>query len=166
MARFHHVLIESNNGVKTITMNKRLIGPQFRHNLRCGGARFVCLVGREADGADAGVAAAAVALADRGQVHHLGGVGLGPRIGANRDLGAEAGLRQADGIGRVGVEVVGDELVESLERMVGDVEEDGAVALFGAAANQLQCFLVALEQRRQQIAPRTAGAALRPAASR
>ena len=48
------------------------------------------------------------------------------------------------------VQVVGDELVEAFERMIGDVEEDGAVALFGAAADQLQRLLVALEQRRQQ----------------
>src|ERR1035437_3212789 len=33
--------------------------------------------------------------------------------------------------------------------MVCDVEEDGAIALFGAAANQFQCLSVALEQRRQ-----------------
>jgi hypothetical protein len=33
------------------------------------------------------------------------------------------------------MQVVGDELVEPLQRMVGDVEEDGAVALFGAAAD-------------------------------
>ncbi len=35
--------------------------------------------------------------------------------------------------------------------MVGDVEEDGAVALFGAAADQLEGLLVALQQRRQQL---------------
>ena len=38
----------------------------------------------------------------------------------------------------MGIQIVGDELVESLQRMVGDVEEDGAVALLGAAADQLQ----------------------------
>ena len=35
--------------------------------------------------------------------------------------------------------------------MVGDVEEDGSVALFGAAADQLQRLLVPFEQRRQQL---------------
>ena len=48
------------------------------------------------------------------------------------------------------MQVVGDELVEPLGWMVGDIEEDGAVALLRTAANQLQCLLVALKQRRQE----------------
>ena len=97
------------------------------------------LVGREADGAHAGVTAAAVALADLRQVDHLRRIGLGPGIRSHGDLGAEARLRQADGVGGLRVQVVGDELVEALERVVGDVEEDGAVALFAAARGSARC---------------------------
>ena len=49
----------------------------------------------------------------------------------------------------MGKQVVRDELVETFQRMVGDIEEDRAVAFFGTAADQLQGLLVALEQWRQ-----------------
>ena len=127
-----------------------MVGAEFGDDLSGGDAGSVCLVGREADGADAGMAAAAIALADLGQVDHGGGVGFGPGIGADGDFGAEAGLGQADGVGGVGVEVVRDELVEAFEGMVGDVEEDGTGALLTAGADELEGLLVALKQRRQQ----------------
>jgi len=111
-----------------------MILAQFGHNLRRSHACLVGLIGREADGSYARVATAAIALAHLGQVHHLCGIGFGPGIGADCNLGAEARLRQADGIHRIGIEVIGNELVEAFERMIGDVEEDGSVALFGSAA--------------------------------
>ena len=43
-------------------------------------------------------------------------------------------------------QVVRDELVETLQRMVGDIEEDRPVAFFSTAADQFQGLLVALEQ--------------------
>ena len=95
------------------------------------------------------MSAAAVALADLRQVGHLRRVGLGPGIRADRDLGAEAGTGEPDGVRRLGVQKVGDELVVALLRLVGDVEEDRPVALLGALANQLDGLLVALQQRRQ-----------------
>ena len=98
------------------------------------------------------MSAAAIALADLRQVHHLCRVGFGPRIRSHRDLGAKARLRQADRVGGMGIQVVRDELVEPFQRMVGDIEEDRPVALFGAAADQFQGLLVPLQQRRQQPA--------------
>ncbi len=114
----------------------RVLASQLGHNLHGSGAGLIFLVGRKADCSDASVASSAIALAYLCQVHHLLGVGLGPGIGADGDLGAEARLRQADGVGGLGIQVIGDELVEAFERMVGDVEEDGAVAFFGATADQ------------------------------
>ena len=116
------------------------LGAEFGDDFGGGGAGAVGLLGREADGAYASVAASAVALADLGQVHHLRRVGRGPRVGADGYLGAETGFRQADGVDRVRIEVIRDELVEALERMIGDVEEDGAIALFGAAADEFERF--------------------------
>ena len=48
------------------------------------------------------------------------------------------------------MQVVGDELVEAFQLMVGDVEEDGAVFFFAARADERDGFLVALHERRQQ----------------
>ena len=73
------------------------------------------------------MAAAAVALADLRQIHHLRGIGFGPGVGAYGDLGAEARLREADGVGRLRMEIVGNELVVALEGLVDDVEVDGAL---------------------------------------
>ncbi len=52
----------------------------------------------------------------------------------------------------MGMQIIGDKLVESLKRMVGDVEEDGAVALFAAAADQFQRLFVALQQGGSRLA--------------
>jgi len=57
--------------------------PQLRHDFSRGSAGFVCLVWREADRAYAGMAAAAVTLADLREVRHFVRVGLRPRIRAN-----------------------------------------------------------------------------------
>jgi len=115
---------------------QRVFRPQLRHNFSGGNAGLVRLIGREADRAHAGMAAAAVTLADLCEIHHLGRVGLGPGIRTNRDLGAEAGFREANRISGLGMEIVRDELVIAIQRQIGEVEEDGAVALFGALADQ------------------------------
>jgi hypothetical protein len=113
-------------------------------------AGFVAAVGREGDGADAGMSSAAVALTDGGEVEHFFRMGFGPGIGADGDLGPEAGFRQADGVGGLGVNVVGDELVVSLHGLIADVEVDGAVFRFGAVADEAEGFFVALEERREE----------------
>ena len=115
---------------------QRIFCPQLRHDFSGGHAGLVGLVGGEADGAHAGMAAASVTLADLREVRHFGRVGLGPGIRANRNLGAEAGPGEADGISGLGMEIVRDELVVAIQRQIGEVEEDGAVALFGALADQ------------------------------
>jgi len=56
------------------------LGTQSSHNRSGRGARILFLVGRKADGTDAGVAAAAVALADLRQIHHPVRIDLGPGV--------------------------------------------------------------------------------------
>jgi len=98
------------------------------------------------------VASSAIALADGGEVDHVLGRSLGPGIGADGDFGAEAGLREADGIGGLGVQVVGDELVVALEGLVSDVEVDGALLRLGAGADEIDGALVTLEERGRRLA--------------
>lgn len=71
---------------------ERVLLAQFGHDFGGRGAGLLFAIGRKADGADAGMAAAAVSLADLGEVDHGCGVGLGPGIGTDGHLGAEAGL--------------------------------------------------------------------------
>ena len=73
-----------------------------------------------------------IPLADGGQIDQIGWLDLGPGVGADGDLGAEAGFGEADGVGGVGVQIVGDELVEAFHGVVGDVEEDGSLFELGA----------------------------------
>ena len=79
------------------------MGAELGDDFGGGFAGFVAAVGGKGDGANAGVSSAAVALADGGEVEHPCRVGLGPGIGANGNLGAEAGFREADGVGGFGM---------------------------------------------------------------
>src|SRR5450631_2105359 len=128
-----------------------VVGAEVGDDFRCCRSSEFGLVRRKADGADAGVSPAAVALAYRSEIDHGGGVDFRPGIGANGDLGTETRLRQADGIDGLRMQVVGDELVEALEGMIRDVEVYGAVDALGAFADEREGGLMALEQRRQQI---------------
>src|SRR5450759_3401181 len=107
-----------------------IAGAQLLHNLAGGLARNIELVRFERNRAHARVSAAAVTLADLGQVHH--GIGARPGIGADRDLGAEAALAQTHAVGAGGMQVIGDELVVALQVLVGDVEEERAFLALGA----------------------------------
>ena len=131
---------------------RRIGGAEFGDDFGGGFAGFVFLVGGEGDGADAGVASSAIALADGGEVDHLFRRGFGPGVGADGDLGAEAGFGEADGVGRLGMQVVGDELVVALERLVGDVEVDGSLLRFRAGADEIDGALVAFEERGKKLA--------------
>ena len=102
-------------------------GAEFGDDFGGGFAGFVFAVGGERDGADTGVASSAVAFADGGEVEHVFGRSFSPGVGAYGDLGAEARLREADGVGRLRMEIVGNELVVALEGLVDDVEVDGAL---------------------------------------
>src|ERR1041385_128108 len=95
-------------------------GAEFRDNLGSRLASAVDLVAIERDGADPGVSATAIALTNLGKVGKL--VGLCPRIRAHRHFGAEAAAAQAHAVGALRMEVIRDELVISLEFVVGDVE--------------------------------------------
>ena len=94
------------------------------------------------------MAAAAIALADLGQIHQVRGVG--PGIGAHRHLAAEAALAQAHAVDALRVQIVRDELVVAFELLIGEVVEHGALAGIGALAHNLNRALVAGEQRLQQ----------------
>ena len=110
------------------------------------------------------MSAAAVALADRRQVHHGCRIDPRPRIGTDSDLGAEAGFGEADGVHGLRKQVVGDELVEALQRVIGDVEVDGSVDAFRAIADERERFLMTLEQRRQKAGDEWLFQISRPAA--
>src|SRR5689334_4592410 len=94
-------------------------GAELRDNFGGRLAGAVDLVAIERDGADAGVSSTSVTLADLGEVGEL--LGLRPRIRANRHLGAKAAAAQSHAIGALGMEVIRDELVVSLELVVGDI---------------------------------------------
>ena len=125
-------------------------GAEFLDDFGCRFAGVVFAVRGKRDGADAGVASAAVALADGGEVEHLVRRSFSPGIGADRNFGAEAGPGEADRISGLGVEIVRDELVVALKGVVGDVEVDGALFALGADADEVDGALVAIEKRRQE----------------
>ena len=125
-------------------------GAEFGDDFGGGFAGFVFAVGGERDGAYAGVTSSAVALADGGKVEHVFRQSFGPGIGANRDLGTEAGFRKPDRVSSFRMKVIGNELVVALEGMVGDVEVDGALLRLGAIADEVDGLLVALEEGRQE----------------
>lgn len=96
------------------------------------------------------MATTAVALADGGEVDEVCGRNFGPGVGTDSDFSAEAGFGETDGVSRVGVKVVGDELVETFHGVVGDVKKYSPVAQLGAVFNQSDGLLVTLQQWRQQ----------------
>src|SRR5450631_1741064 len=115
--------------------------------LRCfDGGRV--LVHIERNRADAGVAAAAVALADTGQVHlwHL----RSPGIRSHRNFHAETTLAEPNTVDGFRMQVIGNELVVPLEIVIGDVEEDRAVFTLGALFENPDGKFVTLEQRGKQ----------------
>lgn len=97
--------------------------------------------GVEGDGGDAGVAAAAEFFGERGEVF-VGG-GLIPRVGAERDFGANGRGADADGVDALRMQQIRDELVVALEIEVAYVEEDYAVDGFGALAKNFDGFAMA-----------------------
>src|SRR5579885_1207949 len=105
------------------------------------------LVGLEGDRADDGVAAAAVALADRGDVVAARARAEGVR--ADGDFRAEGPARDRDRVGRLRADVVRDELVEALDAFVNQVEGDDAAVVRSLASNHLDGFEVARAQRRE-----------------
>ena len=110
---------------------------QFGGDALRGDAGVFDLIAAEADGSHAGVASAAEALADLGEVDELGGGQGCPGIGADRDLGARTGARDGDGVGGLRIEEVRDELAEGLGFKVEQVEEDDFVLEHGALANEV-----------------------------
>src|SRR5207302_6913554 len=94
----------------TVTGTRSLLEAQFGGNGAGGAARFVELIGLEADCGDGGVAAAAVAFRDARQV--VATQFLLPRIRAQRNLAAVRASSDRDRVERRGIGGVGDELVD------------------------------------------------------
>src|SRR5437763_9510795 len=117
---------------------------QLRDYRACGLACALDLFRREGDRADDGVAAAAVALADRGDVVAARARAEGVR--ADGDFRAEGAARDRDRVGRLRAHVVRDELVEAFYPLVNEVEVDDAALVSGLAPDGLDRLKVAREE--------------------
>src|SRR3989440_3400961 len=117
---------------------------QLRDDLARGLACALDLFRREGDCADDGVAAAAVALAYRGDIVAARARAEGVR--ADGDFRSEGAARDRDRVGRLRAHVVGDELVEAFYPFVNEVEVDDAALVSGLAPNGLYRFEVARKQ--------------------
>ena len=80
--------------------------------------------------------AASVAFADCSEIRKLARRLLRPGVRSHGDLVAERGLRQAHVIRAFWQQVVGDELVVALGRLVGNVERDHSSLAMSAFADQ------------------------------
>src|SRR5438270_702285 len=116
---------------------------KLRDDLARGPACALDLFGLEGDRADDGVAAAAVALADRGDVVAARARAEGVRADGN--FRSEGAARDRDRVGRLRVDVVRDELVEALDAFVSEVEVDNAALVMCLAPNYRDRLKVARE---------------------
>lgn len=103
------------------------------------------LAGRERDGADNGVSAAAVAFADLGDV-------MDPRprcpgVRADRDLRPERAFGDRNVVGGLGEKVIGNELVVALDAGADKVKADDAAVVDGTFADRLDRSPVFLKDR-------------------
>src|ERR1700722_14371844 len=103
---------------------------QLFPNLFSHRARPIRRSNLEADSAHAGVPAAAVTLADGGQVviHRLGR----PGVGSHRDLGPKAGREQRHRVCGAGEQVIRNELVVPFHVISDQIEEYDAIAILRA----------------------------------
>ncbi len=101
--------------------------------------------GRERDGADNGVAAAAVAFADLGDV--MDPRPRSPRVRADRDLRPESAFGDRNVIGRLGEKVIGNELVVALDAGADKVKAHDAAVVRGTLADRLDRPPVFLQDR-------------------
>jgi len=106
------------------------LAPQLRSNLRRSLPSLIFPVRRKADCANPSMTSAAIALADPCQIDFRWL--WSPRIRSHRHFHAKAAFAQAYAIDRLRMEIVGDELVISLEIVVRDVEEDRGVFTLAA----------------------------------
>src|SRR5271165_4029939 len=102
---------------------------QFGHDFIGRLAGLVPFIRRKGNSADARVSAAAIALANFGQIFKV--ADLCPGIRTDRNFGAEAALAESDRVDAVGMQIVRNEFVVALEFVVGHIEEDGAVLALG-----------------------------------
>src|SRR5215204_294223 len=91
--------------------------------------------------------AAAVSLADLGDIMKTRA--RRPRIRADRDLGAEAALRERDVVSRLRVKIIRNKFVVAVDAGVGQIETDDASAVAGALFDELDRLPVLFENRLQ-----------------
>src|ERR1700730_4876965 len=105
-------------------------GAQFLDDFPGGFAGCFLFGDTKGDGADPSMTAAPVALAHLGQIYRR--LGRGPGIRSYRNLYPKAALAEAHAVDRLGMEIVGDELVVAFEILVTDIKVQGAISGFGA----------------------------------
>src|SRR5579864_4625785 len=123
-------------------------GAQLSDDFVRGFPRGFLLGDFERNSADPGVSAAAVAFTDLGQVHYR--LRRGPGVRSHGDFYPETALAQAHTVNRFRMQIVRNEFVVTLEFMIGDVEENGAVFGFDAFAEDGHGPLMTLQKRREQ----------------
>src|SRR6202042_3589151 len=93
------------------------------------------------------VPASAIAFAHFGKID--GRLALRPGIGSDGNFYAERTFTHSHAVNRIGMEVIGNELVVAFEIEIGNVEENGAVAFLRPLAQDVDGTAVTFEQRRQ-----------------
>src|SRR5277367_4525197 len=118
---------------------------QLRGDLPGGAAGGIHGADLEADGAHAGVSAAAVTLTDRSQieVHRF----LGPGVRAHRDLGPETGSTYRDGVNGIREKIVGNELVITFQFVPDQIEIDYAIVGLRLRPNDVDGAEMAVVER-------------------
>ena len=135
------------------------VGAQLGDNFLGSLAGPLKLSRRKADGADARMSAAAVALADLCQVDHV--LGPGPWVRTHGNLHPEAALAQSHAVHAFRMQVVGNELVVALQVISGHVEEDGPLDALAVFADDFDRTPVPLQQRRNLVGDKRRGHNLR-----
>ena len=107
-------------------MSTGVVSAELGDNLGGSGASGGIFLGREGDGANAGMPSSSVALANRCEIEQLSCGVLVHGLVPTATFGTEAGPAEAYAIDRLLVEEVGNELVVALELVVGDVKVDRA----------------------------------------
>jgi hypothetical protein len=84
--------VELQPQIETAQSRERIVGAELGDYFGRGGAGQIALVGWKRDGAYTRVSPSSVAFANLRQVDHLLGLGFGPWVRTDGNLGAETGF--------------------------------------------------------------------------
>src|SRR5579875_444279 len=126
-----------------------VMGPQRSGNLLSGFTSADQIVGSKCNCGDTGVPAATVLFAERGQVHVIGG--LFPGVCADGDFGARGRGANTDRVKKIGIQIVWNKLIVTLEIQIADVEIDHAIASLGAFLQDANGSAMAIDKRRKVL---------------